>query len=130
MKENINYVKRTQRDYSMSLKHQIVKEIEQRQLSIREAQLKYGIQAYSTVVQWLRKFGNFEWENQIPLSMTKELEKKILDLEVQIKVLEKNKIRLERLAYVAEKKAILLDMMIDLAEKEYHIDIRKNTPLE
>jgi hypothetical protein len=27
-----------------------------------EAAKKYGIQNRTTVVQWLRKFGNFDWE--------------------------------------------------------------------
>ena len=130
MEENTNYVKRTQRDYSMSLKLQIVCEIEQGKLSTREAQRKYGIQARSTIVQWLRKFGNFDWENQTPSNMPKTPEQKIMELEAQVKLLEKQKAFLERQAYVADKKAILFDMMIDLAEKEYHIDIRKNSPPE
>jgi len=45
MEENSNYVKRSQRDYSMSLKLQIVREIEQGKLSTTEARRKYGIQA-------------------------------------------------------------------------------------
>ena len=130
MEENTNYVKRTQRDYSMSLKLQIVLEIEQGKLSTIEAQRKYGIQARSTIVQWLRKFGNFDWENQTPSNMPKTPEQKIMELEAQVKLLEKQKAFLERQAYVADKKAILFDMMIDLAEQEYHIDIRKNSPPE
>lgn len=128
--ENTNYVKRTQRDYSMSLKLQIVREIEQGKMSTIEAQRKYGIQARSTIVQWLRKFGNFDWENQTPSNMPKTPEQKIMELEAQVKLLEKQKAFLERQAYVADKKAILFDMMIDLAEQEYHIDIRKNSPPE
>ena len=37
MEENTNYSKRTQRDYSMSLKLQIVSEIEQGKLSVTQA---------------------------------------------------------------------------------------------
>ena len=50
MEENMNYVKRSQRDYSMSLKLQIVQEIERGELSTTSAQRKYGIQARSTLV--------------------------------------------------------------------------------
>jgi transposase-like protein len=124
------YVKRTQKDYSMSLKLQIVQEIEQGQLTPTEAVKKYGIQCRKTVVEWLRKFGNFDWENQILYNMPKTPEQKIMELEAQVKLLEKQKAFLERQAYVADKKVILFDMMIDLAEKEYHIDIRKNSPPE
>jgi len=130
MEENTNYSKRTQRDYSMSLKLQIVSEIEQGKLSVTQAKKQYGIQGRATVVQWLRKFGNFDWENQTPSNMPKTPEQKIMELEAKVKLLEKQKAFLERQSYVADKKAILFDMMIDLAEKEYHIDIRKNSPPE
>lgn len=47
---------------SMSLKLQIVRQIEQGELSTTAAQRQYGIQE----VDWLRKFGTFDWENKIP----------------------------------------------------------------
>jgi transposase len=125
--QQTRYVKRTQKDYTMSFKLQIVQEIEQGSHTPTEAVKKYGIQSRSTIVQWLRKFGNFDWENQIPSNMAKSTEQKIMELEAQVKLLEKQKAFLERQAFVADKKAILFDMMIDLAEKEYHIDIRKNS---
>lgn len=130
MKENTNYVKRSQRDYSMSLKLQIVGEIEKGIFSVTQARKQYGIQSRSTVVQWLRKFGNFDWENQTPFNMSKSPEQKIMELEAKVKLLEKQKSFLEQQAFVADKKAIIFDMMIDIAEKEYQIDIRKNSPPE
>jgi len=130
MEKRSNYVKRTQRDYSMSFKLSVVKEIESGGLSTTGACRKYGIQARSTVVNWLRKFGNFDWENQTPSNMPKSPEQKIMELEAKVKLLEKQKAFLEKQAYVADKKAIFFDMMIDLAEEEYHIDIRKNSPPE
>ena len=54
------YLKRTQKDYSMSLKLQIVHETESGKLSISVATKKYGIQSRKTVVEWLKKFGNFD----------------------------------------------------------------------
>jgi len=54
------YVKRTQKDYSMSFKLQIVQEIELGNLSTTEATKKYSIQCRKTVVEWLKKFGNFD----------------------------------------------------------------------
>ena len=121
------YVKRTQKDYSLSLKLQIVKEIESGKLGISECCKKYAIQSRSTVVNWLRKYGNFDWDNQIPNAMQKTPEQKIMELEAEVKLLEKQKALLERQAYIADKKAIFFDMMIDLAESEYQIDIRKNS---
>jgi transposase len=130
MENSSNYVKRSQRDYSMSLKLQIVSEIEKGKLSISQARRQYGIQSRSTIVQWLRKFGNFDWENQTPFTMPKSPEQKIMELEAKVKLLEKQKSFLEQQAYVADKKAIIFDMMIDIAEQEYKIDIRKNSPPE
>ncbi len=121
------YVKRTQKDYTMSFKLQLVQEIERGDLSTHAACRKYGIQSRSTIVQWLRKFGNFDWENQTPSNMPKSPEQKIMELEAQVKLLEKQKSFLEQQAYVADKKSIIFDMMIDIAEKEYQIDIRKNS---
>ncbi len=128
--EESRYVKRTQKDYTMSFKLQIVQEIERGKLSTTEATKNYGIQCRKTVVQWLRKYGNFDWENQTPLNMPKSPEQKIMELEAKVKLLEKQKTFLEQQAFVADKKAIIFDMMIDIAEKEYQIDIRKNSSPE
>jgi transposase len=128
--EETRYVKRTQKDYSMSFKLQLVQEIERGQLTVTEAAKKYGIQNRTTIVQWLRKFGNFDWENKTPFTMSKSPEQKIMELEAKVKLLEKQKSFLERQAFVADKKAIIFDMMIDIAEEEYKIDIRKNSPPE
>ena len=128
--EEIWYVKRTQKDYPMSFKLQIVQEIERGQISITQVKKNYGIQSRSTIVQWLRKFGNFDWENQTPTIMSKSPEQKIMELEAQVKLLEKQKALLEQQAFVADKKSIIFDMMINLAEKEYQIDIRKNSSPE
>lgn len=128
MKEdNTNYVKRTQKDYSMSFKLQVVQEIERGQLNTTSSMRKYGIQSRSTIVTWLRKYGNFDWENQTPSNMPKSLEQKLMELEQKVKLLEKQKKFLEQQVETADKKAIIFDMIIDLAEKEYNIPIRKNS---
>lgn len=124
--ENTGYVKRTQKDYSVSFKLQIVGEIESGQLSRTEACHKYGIQSKSTIREWLRKYGNFDWDNQSRIAMSKTPEQKILELEAKVKLLEKQKARAEHLAERADKKVIIFDMLVDMAEKEYDIQIRKN----
>jgi len=128
--QQLRYVKRTQKDYTMAFKLQIVREIEQGRTSISQVKKDYAIQSRSTIVQWLQKFGNFDWDNQTPLTMSKSPEQKIMELEAKVKLLERQKAFLEQQAYVADKKAIIFDMMIDIAEKEYQIDIRKNSPPE
>lgn len=123
--QDSNYKKRTQKDYSLSLKLQIVQEIEQGFLTTTGALDKYGVQAASTVRTWLKKYGNFDYQYTIKQGMSKTPEQRILELEQQVKLLEKQKNRAEYLAERADKKVILFDMMIDIAEKEFKIPIRK-----
>ena len=127
MKENVEgvYVKRTQSDYSMSFKLQVVNEVERGELGIKAATRKYGIQGNDTVSRWLRKYGNFDWENQTPWNMPKTPEQELMELKQQVRLLEKQKAFLEKQVEMADKKAIIFDMMIDLAEKEFNIPIRK-----
>ena len=90
MKEKFQteYVKRTQKDYSMSYKLQVVNEVERGELGIKAATRKYGIQGSHTVTTWLRKYGSFDWENQTPSNMPKTQEQKLLELEQKVKLLE------------------------------------------
>ena len=120
-----NYKKRTQKDYSLSLKLQIVQDIELGRLSTTQATKQYGIQCRKTVVNWIEKYGNFDSQYTINQGMTKTPSQRILELEQQVKLLEKQKKRAEYLADRADKKVILFDMMIDIAEKEFNIPIRK-----
>jgi transposase-like protein len=85
------------KDYSMSFKLQLVQEIERGQLTT-EAAKKYGIQNRTTVVQWLRKFGNFDWENKTPFTMSKSPEQKIMGLR-QSKTSRETEVILERQAF-------------------------------
>ena len=74
-----NYKKRTQKDYSLSLKLQIVQEIEQGLLTTAGALEKYGVQAASTVRTWLKKYGNFDYQYTIQKEMSKNTEQRILE---------------------------------------------------
>lgn len=121
-----SYVKRTQKDYTLNFKLQLVQEIERGELSLSEAKLKYGIQGDSTIRKWLQKYGNFDWENKIHEPMGRTREQKLLEQEAQIRLLEKQVKQLQAEKHFAEQKAVIFDMMINIAEKECKIDIRKN----
>jgi hypothetical protein len=54
----------------------------------------------------MRKFGNFDWENKTPFTMSKSPEQKIMELEA--KTSRETEVILERQAFVADKKAIIL----------------------
>lgn len=55
------YVKRTQRDYPLSFKLTVVEQIEKGEMTYIQAQDRYGIQGASTVLKWLRKYGQLDW---------------------------------------------------------------------
>jgi transposase-like protein len=104
--------KRTQKDYTLAFKLQVVEEVETGQLSQDAAQHKYGIQGNATILTWLRKHGRLDWSPK-PNAMGKKPapNKKIAELEKKIKRLE------------AEKN--ILNMAIDIADETLNTDIRK-----
>lgn len=120
------YVKRTQKDYTISFKLSVVKEYETQSISLGNLKRKYGIQGDSTIRNWIEKFGTFDRLNQISRPMEKTKEQQLLELEQRVKLLERKNARLEKELEQKDLKAGFFDLMIDLAEKEYKIDIRKN----
>jgi Transposase. len=124
---NQAYVKRSQKDYSLSFKHQVVKEVESGELSIKVALRKYGIQSHGTVLNWVRKFGTFDRELQVKYNMEKSPEQKLMELEAKVRLLERQNQSLEQQVKFQQDKAIMFDMMIDIAEKELNITIRKKS---
>ena len=110
-------VKRTQREYSLAFKLQVVEEIEKGELTSYQSRKKYGIQGNSTVLVWLRKYGTLDWNlpNQRILKLNKEKtpEQRIKELEA---ALEEEKL-----------KSKLLDTIINIAEKQYGFNIRKKS---
>lgn len=69
----------------MSFKLSVVQEVEKGELTYKQAQFKYGIQGQSTFLEWLRKYGNFDWKHQTPSSMAKSPEQKLLELEQKLR---------------------------------------------
>ena len=110
-KGQFRVAKRTQKDYTLAFKLQVVDEIESGGLSQHAACRKYGIQARSTLLTWLRKHGRLNWYQNTSMSKKVTPNKKIAELEKKIKRLE------------AEK--VILNMAIDIADETLHIDIRK-----
>ena len=112
------YVKRTQKDYSMSFKLSVVQEYETTKISLEALKRKYGIQGDSTIRRWIEKYGNFDMRNKSYNHMEKSKDQELL---------ERKNARLEKELELKDMKAEFFDMMIDIAEKEYNIDIRKNS---
>lgn len=119
------YIKRTQRDYPMSFKLSVVKEIESGSISNRAVMRKYGIQSHETISEWLRKYGNFDRENKIGATMVKSPQQKIFELEQKVRLLERQNRFLEQQIVEATDKAGILDKIIEIAEEDFKIQIRK-----
>jgi transposase len=105
------HLKRTQRDYSLAFKLQVVNDVEKGLLTWKQSQVKYGIQGRSTVLVWLRKHGTLDWTSKIPMKKKAPPKTYISELEKKIKRLE------------AEKE--ILNRAIDIADEMLHTEIRK-----
>ena len=110
-KREKDYTKRTQKDYSLAFKLQLIDEIEKGCLTYKQSQKKYGIQGKVTVLMWLRKHGTLDWKSKEPVKEKQPPKKYISQLEAKIKRLE------------AEKE--ILNRAIDIADKTLNTDIRK-----
>ena len=104
-------VKRTQKDYTLAFKLQVVDEVEKGELSQDAAQRKYGIQGNATILVWLRKHGRLDWSAKRNMGKKATPNKKIKELEKKIKRLEDEK--------------EILNTAIDIADDMLHTDIRK-----
>jgi transposase-like protein len=103
--------KRTQKDYSLAFKLQVIDEVEKGLLNQDQAQRKYGIQGNATILVWLRKHGTLDWSSKQTMSKKATPNKKIRELEKRIKRLE------------AEK--LILNTAIDVADDLFKTNIRK-----
>lgn len=106
-----DFSKRTQKDYSLAFKIQVVDEVEKGLLTYKQSQKKYGIQGRSTVLTWLRKHGKLDWTSKEPMKKKAPPKTYISQLEAKIKRLE------------AEKE--ILNTAIDIADEMFCTDIRK-----
>lgn len=107
----ISRTKRTQKDYSLSFKLQVIEEVEKGEYTYKEVQRKYGIQGRSTVLVWLRKHGKLNWDKNNVMKDRETPKRKIRELEKQIERLQKEK--------------EILNKAIDIADDTLGVDIRK-----
>lgn len=103
--------RRSQRDYSLAFKLQVVSEVERGELSYKQAQKKYGIQGRSTVLVWIRKHSILDWKELPVVSHKKTPEQKIKELEA--------------LLAIEKEKVHVLNVAIDIADEMLNTDIRK-----
>jgi len=115
-------IKRTQRDYTMAFKLAVVEQVENGEMTYREAQDRYGIQGRSTVLDWLRKHGRFDWHKlgHADLKRNRLMESDKLPLTPDQRIKE-----LEMQLKEANLKAQLFESMLDIIKTEYGVALPK-----
>ena len=111
------YIKRTQRDYPLSFKLAVVREVESGTITNNGAMRKYGIQGHGTIVEWRRKFGNFEVGKTVTTNFMKSPQQKIYELEQKVRLLERQNAFLQQELEDATDKAGILNKIIEIAEE-------------
>ena len=117
------WVKRTQRDYTLAFKLAVVDQVERGELTYRQAHERYGIQGASTVLVWLRKHGRQDWI--AASSRGKGLQKmpeppKLLTPEQRIKELE---VQLKE----AREKAAFFEAVVNVLKRAYGVQVAKKS---
>ena len=107
--------KRSQRDYPMGFKLEVISQVEKGKMTYKQAQKHYGIQGRNTVLVWLRKHGNLDWSNSSRLKFMSKSEETPAQ---KIK-------RLEKELKEEKMKTEILNLMIDISDKQYGTQIRK-----
>ena len=109
--------RRTQQDYILGFKLQVVDAVEKGDMTYKQAQKIYGIQGRSTVLTWLRKHGKLDWTQPLRLTMPKSPKAKETPAQ-KIKRLERE-LEDERLLNQ------LLNEVVDILDAEHGAGLRK-----
>ncbi len=109
--------KRTQRDYTMGFKLQVVAAVEKGDMTYKQAQNIYGIQGRSTVLTWLRKHGKLDWTQPVRLTMPKTPKAK----ETPAQTIK----RLQRELEDERLRNLLLNEVVDILDAEHGAGLRK-----
>lgn len=108
--------KRSQRDYNLGFKLAVISQVEKGEMTYKQAQKAYGIQGRSTVLVWLRKHGNLDWNNPRIYSMASPKQKETPAQKIK---------RLEKRIADEELKNEILNEMIDVFDNQYGAGLRK-----
>ena len=109
--------RRTQRDYTMGFKLQVVAAVEKGDMTYKQAQTIYGIQGRSTVLKWLRKHGKLDWTQPVRLTMPPSPRAKETPAQ-KIK-------RLERELEDERLRNLLLNEVVNILDAEHGAGLRK-----
>lgn len=105
--------------YSISFKHQVVKEIEEEGLSYEEAKRRYGIKGGETIQKWLLQFGKNHLINKVVRVEMKDEKDRVKELEAEIK-----KLKTALADSALENHA--MKTLIKIVDEHYNTDVKKN----
>jgi len=108
--------KRSQRDYNLGFKLAVVSQVEKGEMTYKQAQKAYGIQGRSTVLVWLRKHGNLDWNKPNIHIMSSPKQKETPAQKIK---------RLEKQLEDEQLKNEILNEMIDVFDNKYGAGLRK-----
>jgi transposase len=116
-------IRRSQRDYSLAFKLSVVEQIEQGEMTYKQAQERYGIQGRSTVLVWCRKHGLQDWtqprgQSKRRTTMTNKPSKPLTP-EQRIK-------ELERQLKDEKMKSALFETVINIMRDEHGVTVKKS----
>ena len=114
-KTNKQSRKRSQRDYSLGFKLEVVAQVEKGAFTYKQAQKQYGIQGRSTVLVWLRKYGNLDW--RLPRQHVMEPDKELTPAQ-RIK-------QLEAALKEEQDRNLIYKTMFDILQKQHGIALPK-----
>ena len=118
-----DYTKRTQRDYTMPFKLKVVNDVESGRFSIRQAATEHGIQAASTVSEWVRRYGVMNGGQRVAVEFPpdKSPEDRLMEVEGRLRLLEKQREVLEERLNLLQGKAMKFDIIVNIAQKEVEV---------
>jgi transposase len=105
--------------YGLSFRQKVVREVEEEGLTIKAAQLRYGIKGAHTIQGWIRKFGKHYLLGTIIRIESMEEKDQIKKMQEEIRKL---KIALAD-SLMAQR---CLETVIDEASREYQRDLKKS----
>jgi transposase len=113
--------KRTQCDYTEAFKLGVVSAVEKGEITYKQAQRKFGIQGRSTVLVWLRRYGQQDWS---PLAM--KLLRRNLANDMSTPLTPEQRIKqLEAELEEARQRSLVFKTMLDVLAKEHGVGIVK-----
>ena len=109
-------IKRSQGDYNLGFKLSVVSQVEQGEMTYKQAQKAYGIQGRSTVLVWLRKHGTLDWSSAKIHTMKHPTNKETPAQTIK---------RLQKQLQDEQAKNAIMSAMIEVFDKQYGAGLRK-----